>query len=301
MHTPIYINSIPTSDNLLKAGTLSTDMKCIFCLIDTGLEPVEHIVSEGLVGHQPFEVKIGSIIAEPRRYLLLEKGEVCACCNNKLGRLDAYLQAQLGFLRTYYNPVGTKSGKAASAHRPGMYSQHRADGPHIFLNTGDRPITAPDGTRIAPAGSDQLAVRVKDFKIEGSLATMTIQQPIRFSKRFVRALHKIAFELLCFQEGADFVLDLQYGPIRRYILKGQGSRVIVLTRSAPAGTWEKPHFGLYHDLAWPGWLAIIRLAATFYIDLSPDNRFFAKVSPVELMANNMMKWSDQDGGRPIMN
>ena len=271
----------------------------MFCRATTQREPVEHIVPEGLVGHQPFQVGFGSIIAEPRKYLLLDHDEVCRRCNHKLGRLDGYLQDQLGFLRTYWNPVGTKSGQPASARRPGMFAEHKADGPHVSLNMEDHPIVTPDGVRIPAAGSNEMAVRVKDFKVEGRFATLTIQQPTRMNKKFVRALHKIAFELLCLNRGPDFVLHHKYDPIREYILHGRGAREMVLTCSAEIGSWEQPHFGLRHDPSWPRWLAIIRLGATFYIDLSPTNAFFAKASPAELIANNMMKWSDKDGGKPI--
>lgn len=271
----------------------------MFCRAATHREPVEHIVPEGLVGHQPFQVSFGSIIAEPRKYLVLNHDEVCHRCNHKLGRLDAYLQDQLGFLRTYWNPVGTKSGRPASALRPGMFAQHRADGPHVSLNMEQHSIVTPEGVRIPPAGRDEMSIRVTDFKVEGRFATLTIQQPTRMNKRFVRALHKIAFELLCLNRGLDFVLHRQYNPLREYVLHGRGSREMVLTCSAEEGSWEHPHFGLRHDLTWPGWLAIIRLGATHYIDLSPSNAFFAKANPAELMANNMMKWSDKDGGKPI--
>jgi len=271
-------------------------VNCIFCGTKTYREPREHIIPEGLVGHQPFEIKFGSIIADPKRLLLLDHDEVCRRCNNRLGALDSYLMQQVGFLRTYWNPIGTKKGKRATAQRAGMYAEVRADGPHVALNMETHAIVTPEGVRIAPAGSDQLAVRVKDFKVNGCIATMTIQQPVRMDKRFMRALHKAAFELLCFQKGAELVLDTAYDPIRRYILRGQGNRQMVLTRSAEAGGWERPHFGLQHV---PGWLGIIRLASTFYIDLSPGNVFFAKASQSELMANNMIKWSDRNGGMAV--
>jgi len=126
---------------------------------------------------------------------------------------------------------------------------------------------------------------------------MTIQQPVTMDKRFMRALHKIAFELLCFQKGAELVLDPAYDPLRRYILRGEGHREVVLTRSAEAGGWERPLFGLQYHPAWPGWIGVIRLASTFYIDLTPANIFFAKARQAELMTNNMIKWSDAAGGK----
>lgn len=274
-------------------------MNCIFCGNTTHREPPEHIVPEGLVGHQPFEITSDSVTVEPRRPLLLDNDEVCRCCNNSLGKLDQYLQEQLGFLRTYWNPIGTKSGKPATAHRPGMYAVRRSDGPHIALNMEDHVILTPDGVRVGPATTQELAVRVKDFKVDDRIATLTIQQPVRMNKRFIRALHKIAFELLCFQKGAELVLDPVYDPIRRYILLGRGNREMVLTQSAEVGGWDGPHFGLQYDPSWPGWLAIIRLASTFYIDLSPENVFFAKAAQADLMANNLLKWSDKDGGQAV--
>ena len=274
-------------------------MNCIFCGTKTHREPREHIVPEGLVGHQPFEIKFGSVIADPKRLLVLDHDEVCRHCNHRLGALDQYLQEQLGFLRTYWNPVGTKSGKAATAHRPGMYAENRSDGPHIALNMEDHAIVTPDGVRVGPAGSQELAVRVKDFKVNGRIATLTIQQPVRMNKRFMRALHKIAFELLCFQKSAELVLDPAYDPLRRYILLGRGNREMVLTQSAEAGGWERPHFGLRHDPAWPGWLGILRLGSTVFIDLTPENVFFAKAQQAELMANNLIKWSDKDRGSAV--
>src|SRR6266516_4108740 len=273
--------------------------RCIFCGTPTDREPIEHIVPEGLVGEQPFQVSFGSIIAEPRKLLVLDHDEICRRCNHKLGGLDDYLQDQLGFLRTYFNPVGTKSGRPASAARKGMFAQRKADGPHVSLNAEPHAVVTAEGVRIAPPSDDPMAVRVTDFKVDGRMASMTIHQPTRMNKRFVRALHKIGFELLCLNRGAEFVLHEKFDPLRSYILRGQGSRDMVLTTSAKAGSWEQPLLQLRSDPSWPGWLAIIRLAATFYIDLSPGNEYFAKANLAELEANNMVKWSDRDGGKPV--
>ena len=254
---------------------------------------------EGLVGEQPFQVSFGSIIAEPRKLLVLDHDEVCRRCNNKLGGLDDYLQDQLGFLRTYFNPVGTKSGRPASAARKGMFAQRKADGPHVSLNAEAHTVVTADGVRIAPPSDDPMAVRVTDFKVDGRIVSMTIHQPTRMNKRFVRALHKIGFELLCLNRGAEFVLHEKFDPLRSYILRGQGSRDMVLTTSAEVGSWERPLFGLRHDPSWPGWLAVIRLGGIFYVDLSPGNLYFAKADLAQLEANNMVKWSDKDGGKPV--
>lgn len=135
-------------------------VKCIFCLSENYRKPPEHISPEGLVGHQPFQVTYGLIIAEPRKYLVLDNDEVCRRCNHKLGRLDENLQNQLEFLRTYWNAVGTKSGKTATARRPGMFAERRSDGPHIHFNAENHAVRTPDGVQIQPAGTNEMAVRV---------------------------------------------------------------------------------------------------------------------------------------------
>src|SRR5262245_4410938 len=136
---------------------------CIFCRAPTNREPVEHVAPEGLVGHQPFTARVDSTIVEPHKFLVLDHDEVCRRCNHKLGSLDQYLQEQLGFIKTYLNPVGTKSGKRATARRPGMFAETRDDGPHISFNMEDHPVVTAEGVSIPPAGSHEMSVRVKHF------------------------------------------------------------------------------------------------------------------------------------------
>jgi hypothetical protein len=263
-------------------------VKCIFCLSATGREPVEHIFPEGLVGHRSLQVAPGS---DSPKYLILEGGEVCRKCNHKLGGLDEYLQEQFGFLRAYWNSVGTKKGNPASAFRPGMYAVHTPNGPDLHINGEDHQVSTPDGVRIPPAASREDAVRVTSFQVEGQRAMISFEQPVRMNKRFVRALHKIGFELLCFRNGADFVLEQQYDSIRDYILRGRGNRDIAIGESSPVGSWEQPFVRLRHEPSWTGWLAIMRLGVDFYVDLSPGNDLD------ELRIPGLARWSDQDGGR----
>jgi hypothetical protein len=173
-------------------------MNCIFCRTKTDNEPREHIIPEGLVGHQSFEIKLGSEIVEPSRFLIFDKGEVCNRCNNRLSKLDHYLQQQVGFLKTYWNPIGTKSGKPATSIRPGMFAIRKQEGPNITLNMEKYSIHNNDGFKVQPRGNSDLGVTVSNFNVVGNVANLTIRQPIRINKKFIRALHKIAFELLGF-------------------------------------------------------------------------------------------------------
>src|SRR5438128_2255012 len=109
---------------------------CIWCLTSTtAAEPWEHILPEGLVGHMLFHLQSADgSIAGPDVELCLKSGEVCGRCNHKNGRLDEYLIEQLGLLRVYWNAMGTKHGRPATAGRPGMFAERREDGLHVTLN-----------------------------------------------------------------------------------------------------------------------------------------------------------------------
>jgi hypothetical protein len=279
---------------------MSTD-RCIFCLKVTGPnEPVEHIVPEGLIGEQVFYQKIGEIIVPCNQRLVLVNGEVCGSCNRHFGQqLDSHLITQFGLLRTFWNRVGTKSGNPATAARAGMYAKRNRDGPHIILNAGVRAITAPDGVKVLPASGHPMSVRSSDFHRDGPYASVRFTMPMRLNKRFVRGLHKIAFELLCLQKGRSLVLASDYDPVRDYVLRGKGSREIVFTTSAEEGTWERPWFYLDRQLGWPGYLVALILGVCFYIDLSPGNSFFLRARREELVAASLMRWSDRDGGRQV--
>jgi hypothetical protein len=43
----------------------------------------------------------------------------------------------------------------------------------------------------------------------------------------------------------------------------------------------------------------LRTGSTFYIDLNPASEFFAKADLAQLEANNMVKWSNEGGGKPV--
>lgn len=269
---------------------------CIFCRSVTKNEPVEHIAPEGLIGEPFFDVMYCSIAAPPRK-LLLDNDEVCRPCNRCLGKLDSYLIDQCGFLRILWNRTGTKSGRSATAQRPGMFAYRSAHGPQLVLNSTRRPMMTPAGHKATPSSSHPLAVSVTGFDVRGSIGAVSFVQPMRLNKKFMRAIHKIAFELLCFQKGPALVLEDQFDGLRQYILKGKGNRSVIMTTTAAVGQWETPSFSLENREELPGWVATIRLGSTFFVDLTPGIDFVARADIAELHRNGMVVWSDQDGGR----
>jgi len=189
---------------------------CIWCKSPTDDEPEEHILPEGLVGEARFTV---ARVSTASVRLVLKNGQVCRHCNVKrLAPLDGCLQKQLGIFKVFLNRTGTKHSKAAKVEKPGIYAVHRSDGPHIHLNAERKKIVTQDGIVMQPPQKHPEAARVTGFQKIGPVAELKFTITIRFGKWFFRALYKIAFEMLCFQEGAEFTLDPRFDPIRDYVL-----------------------------------------------------------------------------------
>ncbi len=111
--------------------------QCIVCLETTCDEPVEHIVPESLLGDITFDTTSPQGLIIPERRLVLENDEVCRRCNAKvLSPLDQYFQAQLGFLKVFWNAKGTKKGEPATMRRPGASAVRTPYGAHITVQTG---------------------------------------------------------------------------------------------------------------------------------------------------------------------
>ena len=270
------------------------EMKCILCKEPTtSSEPEEHIIEEGFVGHVEFVIESsgGSVSTD---HLTLRNGEVCGRCNNAVAPLGEHLQKQLGVYKVLFNSIGTKSGKSAKFERPGFYMYREGDHVHMVINAEPHPITAPDGHVVQPAKDHPEGIRSTGFEHEGDLARTGFNQPMRFNKKFSRALHKIAFELLCHQEGRNHVLDSRYDPLREYVLRGRGSRAIAMATKAEIGPHVQPKIHLVAVPERDAWICELGLGMTFIVDLSPDN-FVAQAADPEMLERAGMRlwWDDQ--------
>jgi hypothetical protein len=274
--------------------------KCIFCLKPTRGEPEEHIAPEGLIGDTTFSVTPGDGSEITIGRLVLEKDEVCQSCNNReLAPLDSYLQKQLGIFRIFLNAQGTKRGTPAKLERPGLYAEHGPSGPFFILNGESRQIHHSSGKVIKPADGSPDAIQFRDVVRSGNTLSMKVSQSVRMNKRFVRALHKIAFELLALQKGAAYVLEKRFEPLREYILKAKGNRRIGMTESLVHGSWERPHFHLEAIPSTEDWVARLGLGPRVYIDLSPSNILFANADVRALAAEGLILWQDAAGGSKV--
>jgi len=246
---------------------------CILCRAPTSGEPEEHIAPEGLIGDLEF---VSSDPARPAaERLVLSEDEVCKKCNTKhTARLDEHLQKQLAFIKPFLNRLGTKRGRPATATLPGFYARGRSNGPQLVFNAAD--IAINQGENVIRPSKGQAGAVTSSFD-EGS-ATIRVSYSMKFTKTFIRALHKIAFELLCKHKGPDYVLHERFDGLRGYILRGKGDRWVAVLRgdvAAPA-MWQ-PGFQLHPDRN-DNWIVEVKLGSVYRIDLSHDSDAIRRVA-----------------------
>jgi hypothetical protein len=203
----------------------------------------------------------------PSVKLVLANREVCVECNSDLSALDQCLQDELGFLRVIWNTTGTKRGRVVTAIRPGLYAARRGEAIELAIDAEGWPAKASDGTPVPRARGQRNAIEVTE-RTEGGIKIFRVSQPVHITKRFIRALHKIAFELVAYENGFDAVLHSSLNPLRRYIRFGEGRRSVgivgrpndIVSLSLPAN----PRLELRRDSMW-GWLARLQLGRVFLV------------------------------------
>lgn len=248
-------------------------MKCIYCSEDK-LPPFHraHILPESLVGESDY---------------VLENGEVCLGCNSATSVLEKHFIQDIDLLGLLVGPDLSKKGKLRRVEKPGFLGRRTEQGPHFFINSSDRRVSAPDGTQLKPAMDGQrYQITVEETPTGEARATVT--REIRFSKPFLRALAKFAFETLCFHHGHAAALDSRLDPVRNYVLHGTGERSFVLVLGKKSEQLlDGPRIDIYALDGRGEYLS--RISFFFievYVDLTSDCRLIARIqenaSPEEL-------------------
>jgi hypothetical protein len=139
--------------------------------------------------------------------------------------------------------------------------------PRIAITQGDDIILPAKGKP-----------RAVNSSFDESSGTIRVSYNMKFTKKFIRALHKIAFELLCKHEGAEYVLHDRFDALRGYILRGTGVRwVAVLTGNVTGPSMWKPGFQLERHRD-DNWIVELKLGSVYRIDLSPDSGAIRRVA-----------------------
>ena len=155
--------------------------QCIYCrTVTTGSEGKAHVLPEAIVENN----------------LVLPRGSVCDVCNNYLGELDTALATHplIAFgIQAFALPGRTGRSRV----RLGKIGQ-KSDGEAQLLT-------------LLPGAIDRLTT------VEGRSLVVLANPTTAAQRRFHRALHHVAFNLLCYVGGAEEALKSSYDAVRRYV------------------------------------------------------------------------------------
>jgi hypothetical protein len=216
--------------------------QCIYCRTKTGnFQREEHVYPESLGNTE----------------IILSPGHVCDDCNNGvLSDLDKHLVEHdaISFLRVMFLPYNTKTGKFPKARYQNKTIEK----------------TRPRGILIKEATGSK-----KGFKIDGKQGgqvngTVSLTGRKKFAPVMLgRSLYKIALGIVCWTNGAEFVLQDKYDAARAFVLGKSyfpNNLLIQGENCMPCATVEGQHF-----TANPGTLFVIKIfGLPFLFNLEPE-------------------------------
>jgi hypothetical protein len=193
----------------------------------------------------------------------------------------------------FWNTIGTKKGKPASVHLPGVHALRTAAGLEITLNVESRPIYNKDGIRVDP-GDARRGVLAEGTEVDDhGVVTTAFSSEIRFNKRFFRGLHKIAFNLICHHKGASYLLDSRFDPVREYVRWGRGSRYLVLSKQSRGPQNYTPlHFHLESVPSRGAWFVNLEMVTQFWVEIGPSPQILATADERALEEAGLILRSD---------
>ncbi|MEK6685360.1 MAG: hypothetical protein AABY99_03120 [Pseudomonadota bacterium] len=145
------------------------------------------------------------------------------------------------------------------------------DGPAISFNMDPVPVTAHDGSRLAPYRGSKRDIRAT-FTHDGNLARISFDVPFGQNRKFLRGITKIAFSSLAYFLGAQLARSPAFFSVRRFVKHGEGDRHVLITSS------DDNH---YSNCVWPPYISpsgdytvTFRLASIkFLVDLSEEESY----------------------------
>ncbi len=184
---------------------------CIWCdKKNTG--SVEHILPESLGCPSEF---------------ILRKG-VCQKCNNGFSRLDRALLTPFEII-TFIKQIPRKRGKLPTVDGFRTFSSgYDTDGPIMFMNREKHSITMPGGQTLKGTTKlDPIKNAKWEWQLDGQVKS-SFQQELRFDRKAVRCLFKIALESIAYFEGLETARDKRFDDVRHFVMKGGGNFRAVL-------------------------------------------------------------------------
>lgn len=187
--------------------------ECIFCRrVLREAVPEEHPFARSLVG--PDDPN------ESRPFIL--RGHVCKECNTQeLANLDKTLTKAFDFHRLVYG-VPDKKGRSPEIRRGNVKSAHVGKNAYIFVNRTGEDICTPFAQKLYAYDPGRNRSVLPEIIINGDKTWLKFHIVIRGDKPvdIVRAIYKIAFEFISFNNGQSYVLRSEFNPVREFIRYG---------------------------------------------------------------------------------
>lgn len=201
---------------------------CIFCKNDSSENTsIEHIIPESMGCPDNF---------------YLPRGSVCSKCNNEtLSQLDNALKRFFGLLVPWYI-LANKKGNPATFKSSNIFAENKAGDLQIHLNIKGKPVQIKEGIRLKSLSQNQGVINNIIWQdIDGIAAKINFKQKFDMNKSVKRALHKIAFEYLCFLKGKEYVMSCEFDCVRHFVIEGVGEREILMGEKYQVGDKDGLH------------------------------------------------------------
>lgn len=229
---------------------------CIWCKKESAFNSIEHIIPEALWCPDGFYLKDGA---------------VCRQCNNGLAHLDQAVADEFDIL-AFWSGVPRKKNKSPVVNNRGnLLGQYVKGNKTIFINM-DRALQTIEGHRIAGCGKSNRNIKAS-LHAAGEKAKVSFGVKLGDNPKFVRGILKIAFSSLAYFLGANEALLPKYDCLRKFIMKNEGDRKIILKQCGDKN---------FKNEVWPPYvndegehIVILRLGFTeFVVDLTPGMTSF---------------------------
>lgn len=249
---------------------------CIWCAQRAGTS-LEHIVPDALGCPTEFVLKRG----------------VCTRCNQRNGKLDRALLVPFEIV-TVLKGVPRKRGKNPTVDGfSSISSGYDANGPAFYINREKHPILAPNGKWLGAATASDPIKNAKWEERPDGTAQISYEQELRFDRKAVRGLFKIAVEAIAFFEGLDAARLSALDQVKRFILEGAGNfRAIITPDQNP--TYESYFAPSFAKDGFDRVVGVTILGVGFVCDFDPNFRggamLLAEAKKQSLQAQVIPNW-----------
>lgn len=160
---------------------------------------------------------------------------VCASCNNKNGLLDQALLRPFEIV-TVMKGIPRKKGRKPTVDGFSSFaSGYDKNGPVFYINREKHQVLTPSGRLLKGTTADDPIKNARFEPQPDGTVQISYDQELRFDRKAVRGLFKIAIEAIAFFEGLDAARDPALEAVKQFVQKGAGNfRVTLMADQNPS-------------------------------------------------------------------